>query len=380
MKTRLGLDRVEENLTLFKNRNIALVTNYSGVNSDFQENVKVFQNLGCKVAKIFAPEHGIYGIADGKGFSDLIHPVYRIPVVSLYGEKLKPTPDDMKGIDLFVFDIQDVGLRYYTFIYTLANCLESAHEAHIPFVVLDRPNPLGGRIVRGNRIPEKHSSFVGNYRLPIRYGLTIGELARYFLKEKTLGVNLTVVPLAEYTRDTLYPDTGLYWNLPSPALPTFDSVICYSGGCFVESTNLSEGRGTSKPFLMYGAPWLAMNRVYDYLHSLRFEGFDFRTRAFVPFSSKYRDEVCFGIEFFPTDKKADFIPLLLHFLKACVQEHPDHFKLVRYADVERLETLTGDEHLRDFLWGKTPVDILLDSWKQQAQEFEEEVSDLRIYL
>jgi uncharacterized protein YbbC (DUF1343 family) len=379
MTVRLGIDGVCTYANLFQNRNIGFITNYSGVDSHFTENIAVFLKNGYNITKIFAPEHGIYGIADGEGFSDFTHPVYAIPVISLYGEKLKPSANDLEGIDLLVYDIQDVGLRYYTFIYTLAYCLEAASEYKIPFIVLDRPNPLGGTIISGNRIPKEYSSFVGGFRLPIRYGLTPGELARYFVRESNLKTELSVIPMENYTRTTYHPDTGLFWNLPSPAIPSFESAVCYNAGCFVEGTNLSEGRGSAKPFQMYGAPWLHMERLYTYLSSFNDQGFAFRTRAFVPFSSKYKDSVCFGLEFFPKYKEADFTRLLLTFLKGVAQEHPDAFALTRYADVERLESLTGDIRVRDFLWGNTELEELMSFWEIQAKEFEEEVSSLRIY-
>jgi len=379
VRVHLGLDRIEQFSSLFKNRAIGLVTNYSGVNGRLEENVGLFLKCGFSVRKLFAPEHGIYGIADGEGFSDFIHPYYQLPVVSLYGEKTKPTPEDLEGLDLLVYDIQDVGLRYYTFIYTLAYCLESAAERGIPVVVLDRPNPLGGLLISGNRIPEAHSSFVGGLRLPIRYGLTPGELARYCLREKDLQVDLSVVPMTNYTRCTYFPDTGLLWNVPSIALPTFESVVCYNGGCFVEGFNLSEGRGSPKPFQMYGAPWIEMNRLYRYMKESDTEGFAFRTRAFIPITSKYRNEVCFGLEFFPERKDADFIPVLLRFLKGVAETCPEQLQLVRYADVERLESLTGDPRVRDYLWGETPLDMLLNTWEIESSAFEEETSDIRMY-
>jgi len=379
MPVQLGLDRIERFSSLFKNRAIGFITNYSGVNGRLEENLDLFLKNGFTIRKIFAPEHGIYGIADGEGFSDFVHPLYNIPVVSLYGEKTKPTPKDLEGLDLLVYDIQDVGLRYYTFIYTLAFCLEAAAEQNIPFVVLDRPNPLGGLLISGNRIPAEHSSFVGGLRLPIRYGLTPGELAKYFLKEKHIQVELSVIPMENYTRETYFPDTGLLWNVPSIALPTFESVVCYNGGCFVEGLNLSEGRGSPKPFQMYGAPWIDMNRLYQYMKEAGTQGFVFRKRAFVPIASKYKNEVCFGLEFFPERKEADFIPVILRFLKGVVEICPEHLKPVRYADVERLESLTGDARVRDYLWGELPLDVLMNAWETESSAFAEEISDCRMY-
>lgn len=281
-------------------------------------------------------------------------------------------------LDCLIYDIQDVGLRYYTFIYTLAYCMEATAKQGIQFYVLDRPNPLGSS-VKGSRIDKKHSSFVGDYALPIRYGMTPGELAFYFKREFAIDCDLEVIQMKNYKKDMYFPDTGLLWNVPSPAIPTFESTICYSGGCFIEATNLSEGRGSPKPFQMYGAPWLDMKRMYSWLNEKQFDGFKYRKRAFVPFSSKHENKVCFGIEFFPTSNDADFLPLIIYFMKGLLEIHPEEISFNQYADVSRLESLSGDDRVRDCIEGRMEFSELMAEWQKEEVAFEALIEDIRLY-
>jgi len=377
MSVKMGIDIIRRE-NPFKGKNVGLITNYSGVDSELNDNIMIFLKEGIKIKRIFSPEHGIYGVADGQAVGDSVHPEYNIPITSLYGAEKKPSMEDLDGVDLLIYDIQDVGLRYYTFIYTLAYSMEAAAEKDIPFYVLDRPNPLGST-VKGSRIETQHSSFVGDYALPIRYGMTPGELAFYFKKEFSINCSLKVIKMENYKRDMFFPDTGLLWNVPSPAIPTFESTICYSGGCFIEATNVSEGRGSPKPFQMYGAPWLDMQKMYLWLKQKGFEGFKYRKRAFVPFSSKHANEICFGIEFFPTSYDADFIPLMIHFMKGLFEIHPEKISFNQYADVSRLESLSGDDRVRDCIQGRLDFDQLIEEWKREETEFEAVISDIRLY-
>ncbi len=230
MSTILGLDRINEFSSQLKKKRIGLITNYSGVNSLLKENIRILLDEKINVTKIFAPEHGIYGIADGESFEDSIHPEYKIPIISLYGKKMKPSKEDLENIDILIYDIQDVGLRYYTYLYTLAYSILAASENNKKIIVLDRPNPLGEEIIIGNRIPKKLSSFVGDYELPIRYGLSIGEFGKYFIKYKNIEVDYEIIELKNYFTYTYFDNTCLEWNVPSPAINTFHSNICYSGG------------------------------------------------------------------------------------------------------------------------------------------------------
>ena len=234
MKTVLGLDRLAEFEPVLKGKRIGLITNYSGVDSRWRSNVEVFTEAGLRVVCIFTPEHGMFGRGAGKPVDNDVFPGYGIPMISLFGEKQRPDAALLQDIDVLVYDIQDVGLRYYTYIYTMTYCMEAAALCGIPFVVLDRPNPLGNRTISGGRLLPEYRSFIGDYGLPVRYGLTCGELGGYFLQYKGISMDYQVIPMKNYTRDMYYCDTGQPWNIPSPALPDLDSTICYCGGCFAE--------------------------------------------------------------------------------------------------------------------------------------------------
>ena len=380
MKTLYGLDILEEDdFSILKGKRIGLITNYSGVSSYLRVNVELMLASGIKIEKIFTPEHGFFGASDGLEIRDSIHPKYGIRMISLYGDKKAPEREDLEDIDVLVYDIQDVGLRFYTFIYTLAYSLEAASKYGLPYIVLDRPNPLGGEIIRGPRIRDDLNSFVGGYGLPIRYGLTIGELALYFKKFKMLDLDLKVIKMKNWTRDKYYPDTGLFWNVPSPNIPTFSSAICYTGMCFIEATNISEGRGTTKPFEYIGAPWIDEDVVYDELKREDLTDIAFRKRYFIPEFSKYKGEVCRGLEFFPLNYNADFVRVALSFISIVARRFPEHFSLRRYNEVLRIDLLIGDKETeRDILEGKSWRTIY-ERWREEEKAFKDFIKDLRLY-
>lgn len=380
MKTLYGLDVLrEEDFSILKGKRVGLITNYSGVSSDLKVNVELMLSSGVKVEKIFAPEHGFFGASDGLGIRDSVHPKYGIRIVSLYGDKKAPTKEDLEDIDVLVYDIQDVGLRFYTFIYTLAYSLESASRYGIPYIVLDRPNPLSGEVIIGPRIREDLNSFVGGYGLPIRYGLTVGELALYFKKFKGLDLDLKVIRMKNWARDKYHPDTGLFWNVPSPNIPTFSSVLCYTGMCFIEATNISEGRGTTKPFEYIGAPWIDEDIVYEELSRENFLDIAFRKRYFIPEFSKYKGEVCRGLEFFPLNYNADFIKVALSFISIVARRFPNHFSFRRYNEVLSINLLIGDKETeRDILEGRSWRTIY-ERWQEEEKEFKDFIKDLILY-
>lgn len=380
MKTVLGIDQINKYGNLFEKKKIGLITNYSGVNSDWENNIDLFIKEGFHIEKLYTPEHGLYGASAGATVENGVYPKYNIPIISLYGEKKKPTAEDLSNIDVLVYDIQDVGLRYYTFIYTLMYCMEAASEENIPFVVLDRPNPLGGTTVSGACIEDRFSCFVGDCSLPVRYGMTCGELGYYFINYKKLALDYQVVKLQNYTRDMMYPDTGLIWNVPSPALPGFKNVLCYCGGCFTEATNISEGRGTPKPFQMYGTPYTDMDLLYDKLKAtVKCEDLAFRKRTFVPSAGKYTGEVCYGVEFEPLDNRIDFIPASLQMLKIIKDLDPDKFIYRAQEEENHLNALVGDTLGYEFLEGKMDLDSVLEVWKKQAEQFKKESSQFYLY-
>ncbi len=375
----LGIDRIGAYSPLFAGKRIGLITNYSGVDSRLMDDMTAFHEAGFSVAKLFTPEHGLYGAMDGAGVGNGVHPVWGTPIISLYGEKLTPSAEDLGSLDVLVYDIQDVGMRYYTYIYTMANCMRAADQAGLPMVVLDRPNPLGDTVL-GCRMNPRFDSFVGAHRLCTRYGLTPGELGGYFRHFFGLSLDFRAIPMEGYRRAMKWPETGQLWNLPSPSIHTFDTALCYPGGCFFEATNISEGRGTAKPFQIYGAPFVNMDALLGALRErVRDPRLAMRTRAFTPFWSKYAGETCFGVEFIPLSADLDFMPTALILMKTLREMYPDKISFRTYADVSRLASLSGDVDTDAYLRGELTLSALLDSWRAQAEEFAREAEVFRLY-
>lgn len=388
MKTMVGLDRREQWKRLLRGKRIGLITNYSGVDANWRSNVELFVEEGLRLVKLFTPEHGLFGALAGEEVSDAVHPETGTPIISLFGDKLHPGKEDFEGIDVLVYDIMDVGLRYYTYIYTMTYSMETAASLSLPFVVLDRPNPLGGQIVSGGVIRPKYASFIGDYGLPVRYGMTPGEIGAYYLRWKGLDLDYQVVTLENYTRDTYFPDTGRLWNIPSPALADYDATVCYAGGCFVGATTLSEGRGSSKPFQMYGAPFVRMGEFYRELRKelekelgrAVWETVMLRQRAFVPLDRKYVGEVCYGVEFAPLKKDLDFIPIALTVMRTGAKLYPEAFKLSEHSQGgKRLDYLSGSPRAAQYVEGEITLDELLGEWRAEAEDFREETEDIRLY-
>ena len=307
---KLGIENINNYLQLFKNKRVGLITNHTGVDQTLKSTVDILVEKVNLVA-LFAPEHGIKGnVEAGEKFDTYLDKETNLPVYSLYGKTRKPTPEMLAEIDILCFDIQDVGARFYTYIYTMAYAMTAASENNLEFVVFDRPNPLGGEIVEGNVLDLKYRSFVGYYELTERYGLTIGELALLFNKEYNLNAKLTVIPLSGWKREMNYFKTNLNWILPSPNLPTIESAFAYLATCYFEGTNVSEGRGTTRPFSQFGAPWLNNKLLIEKLTNFSFEGVMFRETYFKPTFSKHQNVLCNGIELLITNYET-FRPVYL---------------------------------------------------------------------
>ena len=246
-KVKLGIENLLENrLNLLAGKKVGLITSPTGLDSQLRSTVDLLFRSGVRLTGLYGPEHGVRGNAQaGEEVSSSIDETTGLPVYSLYGPTKKPTREMLKDVDTLIFDMQDVGCRYYTFNYTMAYAQEAASEYGLEFIVLDRPNPLGGVTVEGNLVQEGYRSFVGAYPLPNRYGLTIGELSLYLAKFLGVGKDPTVIKLSGWERNMYYEETELLWVPPSPNLPTVDSAVLYPGTCLFEGTNLSEGRGTT---------------------------------------------------------------------------------------------------------------------------------------
>ena len=292
-RTTAGVDSFLES-GRFRGTRIGLITNPSGVTSAGVPTWRAVLDAGLRLEALFGPEHGFRGEAqDAVSVGDEIFQGVR--VFSLYGECRRPTPEMIADVELMVFDIQDVGCRYYTYLYTLAYALEICASAGKPFCVLDRPNPIGAVTVEGGPIAPEAASFVGGYGLAPRYGMTVGEYARYLQGEYFPDAALEVVPMEGYRREGLFADTGLPWVAPSPNIPSVDVAVVYPGTCLFEGTNVSEGRGTTRPFETIGAPWVDGEGFRRALAALELPGAVFSSTFFTPTFSKYRGEPCQGV-------------------------------------------------------------------------------------
>jgi uncharacterized protein YbbC (DUF1343 family)/CubicO group peptidase (beta-lactamase class C family) len=296
--------------TALKGKKIGIITNHSGINRARRSTIALLRSApGVNLRAIFSPEHGLAGKLDEKVASGT-DPMSGLPVYSLYGEVKKPTRDMLRGLDALVYDIQDVGARYYTYITTMAYAMEAAASAGLEFFVLDRPNPINAALVQGPVMDRTMKSFIGYYPMPVRYGMTPGEVAQLYNREAGIGVKLQVVPMKGYRREAWFDQTRLPWVDPSPNLRTLNQCILYCGVGEIESANVSVGRGTSTPFEVVGAPWIAGRQLADYLQRRQIAGVSIEPVTFVPRSDRYCGKTCQGVRLRLTDRNQLDAPAL----------------------------------------------------------------------
>jgi uncharacterized protein YbbC (DUF1343 family) len=354
-----GLDVLfEHRKKLLTGKRIALVANPSSIRSDLQFIIDLFlKENSWEVVALFGPEHGIRGeMQDQEICSAFPDPRTGLPVYSLYGKQLKPEPEMLRNIDTIVFDIQDVGSRYYTFIYTLSFIMEASSELGIEVVVLDRPNPINGIDTEGPVLEPGYESFVGRYQIPIRHGMTVGELAILFNQKFQLNCGLVVVPMENWHRSNFFEETRLPWVLPSPNMPTVDTAIVYPGMCLFEATNVSEGRGTTRPFEIFGAPWIKPDEFCHSLSEFHLKGVYFRPLYFRPTFNKYSQQLCGGAQMHVTDRNR-FQPVRtsLCLLSVLLRDYPESFQ--------------WKEPPYEFVHDRLPIDILFgNSWIREDLE------------
>jgi uncharacterized protein YbbC (DUF1343 family) len=308
----LGIDALLVQEPDWKNRRIALVTNHAATTSRFVPSRAALLQQGFNVVKLFSPEHGLDTTgADGHAMKNSVDVLTRLPVVSLYGDKLAPSRSDLANVDLVVFDIPDIGSRFYTYLWTLSHVLEACASFDVPLVIADRPNPLSGNfaLAAGPLLDEAHcGSFIGRWAIPVRHGSTLGELARYFNASRNIGCQLDVVPCLNWRRDMFYPDWARSFVPLSPAIPVFESALLYQGLCLLEATNCSEGRGTATPFRVVGSPWLRADETARLFNAMAPENVVARPVSFTPTEGKYAGQKCNGIMLHVADF-AGFRPL-----------------------------------------------------------------------
>jgi uncharacterized protein YbbC (DUF1343 family) len=311
MPVELGLQRLLAS-GRWRGQRVGLVCNPASVDAGLRHAADLFaQRQDLRLTALFGPQHGFHSDLQDN-MIETPHgedPLRRVPVYSLYSEVREPTADMLAGLDLLVIDLQDVGTRVYTFVYTMANCLRAAARHGVPVIVCDRPNPIGGLGVEGPMLAPGYESFVGLFHIPLRHGLTIGELARLFNDHFGLGADLEVVPMGGWSRATWFDQTGLPWVMPSPNMPTLDTAVVYPGAVLFEGTLLSEGRGTTRPFELVGAPWVDERALARRLNAHDLPGVAFRAVRFEPTFQKHAQVSCGGVQIHVRDRDA-FVPVL----------------------------------------------------------------------
>ncbi len=368
---RTGLDvLLRDRLSLVRGRRIGLVAHQASVNARLEHTALLLHDARrIGLTRLFAPEHGLWGAAqDHAAIAGTRDPLTGLTVASLYGQRREPTPAMLAGLDVLVIDLQDVGSRYYTFVWTMALALRACARAGVEVIVLDRPNPLGGAVIEGNMPDPAYASFVGLYPLPIRHGLTIGEAARWLALAHGLRPRLTVVAMHGWRREMLWEDSGVPWVAPSPNMPTPDTARVYPGGCLFEGTNLSEGRGTTRPFEWVGAPYLDAHRYANALADARLPGVTFRPARFVPTFHKWAGRLCGGVQIHVTDR-ARFKPFLtgLAVIASARRLAPRHFAWRRPPyEFERrrlpIDILLGTDRIRRALERGRPLRDIERGW------------------
>lgn len=389
MSVMAGLEvLLTERLNLLRGRRIGLIAHPASIDRHFRHAVELLHgHPDLQLTKIFGPQHGARGETQDNmiEWSDYRDPQTGLPVFSLYGEARKPTAEMLEDVDVLVIDLQDVGARYYTFIYTMALAMEACADAGLEVVVTDRPNPIGGNQIEGPVLDKKFSSFVGLYPLAIRHGMTIGELALYFNSQISKRCNLTVVPMKGWTRDQYFRDTELPWVLPSPNIPRPETTLVYPGTCLLEGTNVSEGRGTTLPFELCGAPWISPPQLKEGLEAAALPGVTFRCLHFQPTFHKWTGHLLGGIQIHVTDSDA-FEPLLtaltlVQLFRDLGQKH-FQWKAPPYEYEYQLlpfDILCGTDLIRKGLEAGSPAGSLPELWSSELNRFAKTRTDYLLY-
>lgn len=363
-----------EDFAALKGMRIGLITNHSGSDLTGMSTIALLSGAGgVRLAALFSPEHGLSGHDNGRVFSS-VDPLTGLPVHSLYGEVKRPTVEMLDGLDALVFDIQDAGARFYTYITTMAYAMEEAVKRGIPFYVLDRPNPLNGSAVQGPVLEDDLKSFTGYFPLPVRHGMTVGELALLFNHENRIGADVRVVRMKGYRRTYWFDDTELNWTSPSPNLRSLTGAVLYPGVALAEGANVSVGRGTGTPFELLGAPWIDAEILAAFLNKRKIPGVRFSPVNFVPEKDRFEDKECHGIRIVITDRNALDSPALgIELISALFKLYPEEF------EIDRTLPLVGSrEVLRAIKEGKDPNSIA-PLYQERIEEFKKLRSKYLIY-
>lgn len=385
MKVQTGLENIlADNCRPLRGQRVGLISQSAAVLPDFTHGLDALIKAGVKVTALFGPEHGFRGAAaDGAAVEDQHDPKTGLPVYSLYGSTRQPTLEMLADVDTLVFDMQDVGVRFYTYLSTLYYGMAGAAAAGKPFWVFDRPNPLGGVNRAGPLVEPGFESFIGIVRIPIVYGLTLGELAGWMNDAYHLGAELHLAPMQGWSRGMRFDETGLPWVPTSPAMPHLSTVRVYPGACLIEGTNLSEGRGTALPFEVVGAPWLDGETLASSLNRLELPGARFRPVTFSPTSSKHSGQVCSGVQVHVT-RSQEFLPIetFLHVIAACRAQAPAQFAFLETSwegHPPHFDLAAGNAQVREQILAGVPVDAIGEAWRAPLAAFERDCADYLRY-
>lgn len=387
---RFGIDVLLAGQPIWKNKRIALVTNHAATTHQFVPSRLALVQQGFNVVKLFSPEHGLDTTgADGHAMDNSIDTLTGLPVISLYGNKLAPSRSDLADIDLVLFDIPDIGSRFYTYLWTMSYVLEACAALNLPFIVADRPNPLSGKLTlaEGPLLDEQHcSSFIGRWSIPVKHSCTIGELALYFNNSRDINCQLEVIPCVNWHRNRYHSDWNPSFVPLSPAIPVFESALLYPGLCFLEATNCSEGRGTANPFRMAGAPWLLANEtavLFNTMIQAISKDVYARPVIFTPTEGKYAGQRCDGVMLHVADPSSFLSVTTGWLLIRIIKElHPQDFQWAAYpthvnpSGKKHLDLLSGiwnterlfDVALPDFVSAAKRC-IVLEGWSMNMQPY-----------
>ena len=384
----------DRNFDILRGKRVGLVTNPSGVDSNLKSTVDILYGAsGVELVALYGPEHGVRGdMYAGDKVNDSTDPATGLPVYSLYGKTRKPTAEMLAGIDVMVYDIQDVGVRSYTFISTLGLVMEACAPLGIEVVVLDRPNPLGGNKIEGCYVEQPYNSFVSQYKIPYVYGLTVGELATLINEEglnrgqkgdqESSQCKLTIIPMEGWTRDMLYEDTGLPWVLPSPNIPFKDSPMYYaaSGICGELYGFMNIGIGYTLPFQVFGAVWLDPQKLKARLDSYNLTGVDFRTIWYKPFSGTQKGQLVKGLQFFFTDyEKARITEVQFAVMQAIAELYPDKKAFSVVDSYGLFDKVCGTDYVRCTFSQRYRFDDIREYWRKDEASFRDLSQKYHIY-
>ena len=365
-RVQTGLDVLEsQKFTPLRGKHIGIITNHTGLDSQGKSTIELLAHApGIEVVAIFSPEHGLGGQMDER-VSSSKDPSTGLRVFSLYGETLRPTDEMLKGVDTLVFDIQDAGVRFYTYTVTMAYAMEEAAKRNIAFYVLDRPNPLGGEIIEGPMLDADKTNFVAYFPIPVRYALTIGELAQLFNSENHINADLHVIAMKNWHRNYFFESTGVHWTPPSPNLRTLKGSIVYPGLEVLQNAGVSVGRGTEAPFEEFGAPWMDSEKVASALNAAHLPGLKFVTQPFIPVSGLYAGKRCNGVGIRIGDRAAvRSMRMGLEIVALLQKMYPQNF------EVPKIITLLGNaETVQKLEDGASPADIVA-SWQPSLSDYD----------